>query len=234
MGELFSLSTLIILLVIVVAIYGLFTYFNSKITEQQHAIKGMFGIVKTLAEDIQYIKRNMYEEDGEKLEYATQLLPSDNELISVSDGGNPIDDDDNEEDNDDTSYEELSDEEEEDEEEDILSKLNDTRIIHLEEPIIDCSVTNFEPMDLNFTSINDNDNDINNNIINSEHNNFIKQEENEPHLEEDLIDPEKFMNNSKQDYKKMSLNKLREIVVEKGLTVDASKLKKNELLHLLG
>ena len=35
------------------------------------------------------------------------------------------------------------------------------------------------------------------------------------------------------DYKKMSLNKLREIVVEKGLVQESSKLKKNELLKLL-
>lgn len=36
------------------------------------------------------------------------------------------------------------------------------------------------------------------------------------------------------DYKKLSLNKLRIIVVEKGLVEDSSKLKKNELLKLLG
>ena len=36
------------------------------------------------------------------------------------------------------------------------------------------------------------------------------------------------------DYKKLPINKLRNIVVEKGLTNDSSKLKKNELLKLLG
>lgn len=35
------------------------------------------------------------------------------------------------------------------------------------------------------------------------------------------------------DYKKMSLNKLRTVVVDKGLVTDASKLKKHELLKLL-
>jgi len=38
----------------------------------------------------------------------------------------------------------------------------------------------------------------------------------------------------KNDYKKLSLNKLREVVVSKGLITDASKLKKNEILKLLG
>ena len=36
------------------------------------------------------------------------------------------------------------------------------------------------------------------------------------------------------DYKKLSLNKLKTLVLEKGLTKDSSKLKKNELLILLG
>jgi hypothetical protein len=36
------------------------------------------------------------------------------------------------------------------------------------------------------------------------------------------------------DYKKMAIPKLRSIVAEKGLSSDSSKLKKNELLKLLG
>jgi hypothetical protein len=47
-------------------------------------------------------------------------------------------------------------------------------------------------------------------------------------LENDLND------NETMDYKKLSLNKLKSLVVEKGLTKDSSKLKKNELLNLLG
>jgi hypothetical protein len=39
--------------------------------------------------------------------------------------------------------------------------------------------------------------------------------------------------NENIEYKKMSLNKLREIVVERKLTSDSSKMKKNELLKLL-
>jgi hypothetical protein len=36
------------------------------------------------------------------------------------------------------------------------------------------------------------------------------------------------------DYKKLPLNKLRSIVSEKGLSTDSTKLKKNEILKLLG
>ena len=38
----------------------------------------------------------------------------------------------------------------------------------------------------------------------------------------------------KPDYKKMSLTKLKEVIVEKGIVTDASKLKKNDILKLLG
>jgi hypothetical protein len=41
-------------------------------------------------------------------------------------------------------------------------------------------------------------------------------------------------NNESVDYKKLSLNKLRSVVLEKNLAVDSSKLKKQELLKLLG
>jgi hypothetical protein len=42
------------------------------------------------------------------------------------------------------------------------------------------------------------------------------------------------IHSSKSEYKKMSLNKLREVVVNKGVVSDASKLKKNDILKLLG
>ena len=41
-------------------------------------------------------------------------------------------------------------------------------------------------------------------------------------------------NKEKTDYKKLSINKLRDIVIEKGIVVDASKLKKNDILKMLG
>ena len=45
---------------------------------------------------------------------------------------------------------------------------------------------------------------------------------------------EEIKNYDNIDYKKLTLSKLRSTVVEKGLVVDSSKLKKNDLLKLLG
>jgi hypothetical protein len=54
-------------------------------------------------------------------------------------------------------------------------------------------------------------------------------------LTDDYIDlSSSAVDKDKIDYKKMSINKLREVAVEKGLVVDASKLKKNDILKLLG
>jgi hypothetical protein len=41
------------------------------------------------------------------------------------------------------------------------------------------------------------------------------------------------LHSSKNEYKKLSINKLREIAISKGIA-DASKLKKNEILKVLG
>jgi hypothetical protein len=52
-------------------------------------------------------------------------------------------------------------------------------------------------------------------------------------LDNGILSLEEIVSN-KNDYKKMSLNKLREVVVSKGFTSDASHLKKNQILKLLG
>jgi len=49
----------------------------------------------------------------------------------------------------------------------------------------------------------------------------------------DLGDIQDFLT-TKPEYKKFSINKLREVVVNKGIVADASKLKKHEILKLLG
>ena len=57
--------------------------------------------------------------------------------------------------------------------------------------------------------------------------------ENIDNIDDISIDLNVSMQN-KVDYKKVSLNKLRDIVTKKGLVVDASKLKKNDILKMLG
>jgi hypothetical protein len=94
------------------------------------------------------------------------------------------------------------------------------KTIHLEDPIIEVNSTN--ELDLS-SEIN-----LNEGI---EITSFEITQDND----NDTINTTNTLDNhSKQEYKKMSINKLREVIVEKGLLQDASKLKKNEILKMLG
>lgn len=261
--DLFCGSSIFSLLLIIIVIGVMYSYYNYKLTQQDYKIRSLFSVVKQLAEEQNAIKVMQFgrNEDPINLEYATQLLPTnyemqyddygsnneDSELISVSeDGDEDIQEDDNE-----SSLEEnevYNDDGDDDIQSDDDSKYvddshsyEDIKTIHLEEPI-DLS----EPMELNFSSIvepiqeTDTINDTNN----------LETTELKSDLTlDDIVDPNKIniledigfdsninvaTNSGKVEFKKMSLGKLREVVVEKGLVVDASKLKKNELLKLLG
>ena len=113
------------------------------------------------------------------------------------------------------------------EELDIHNSVNndDIKTIHLENPI------NFEeteiPMSTDFEQ-----NDLN--IISDDIGDLTEGNIEFKNISiNDLGDGED-LHASKSEYKKMSLNKLREVVVSKGLVGDASKLKKNEILKMLG
>ena len=82
------------------------------------------------------------------------------------------------------------------------------------------------PLDIITHNISDIDvEEFNDNLV--EDNTFLKTNIN---LNDDL---EITGDNHKTDYKKLTINKLKEIVVSKGITNDVSKLKKNDLLKLL-
>ena len=91
---------------------------------------------------------------------------------------------------------------------DELIHIDNIKSIHLEEPI-----------DLNFTNKEDGPEQMDELLTSDLKSISIT----------DLEEP-----NKKQDYKKMSINKLREVVVEKGIIAEASKLKKQDILKLLG
>lgn len=232
--DLFGSPFIFSLIIIIVLLGVLYSYFNYKLSEQDHKISSMFGLVKSMADEMQFIRRMKGNNLGEtiNLEYATQLLPEEDaneELISVSDtekyDDENLDVDDDSEIEEDSNYSDLENGDEdigEDEDEELdIDELNlgeDTKTIHLEEPI-DLN-TDFEPLDLNFTQIEE-----------SKEQEELKEQED---LDIDVVDPNKINLTKSDNYKKMSLNKLREVIVEKGLVADASKLKKNDILKLLG
>jgi hypothetical protein len=242
--DLFSTSFLFSIAIIVILIGGIFAYVSYRMTEQDHKFNSMIGLISSMAEETQFFrsKISMLQQQisskdlpvVDKIQYASQMMGGNKaELIDVSDDEEDEDDDDDDEDecedeDDDDDEDECEDDDEEDEEDDNITILNLSLINEKTDNNLDIenmSITDFEPYD-------------------SQQDIKTVHLEQEIHLDEDInflkneslidLDDNDDVNESKTDYKKLQLNKLREIVVSKGIITDASKLKKNEILKLLG
>ena len=183
------------------------------------------------------------------------------ELINVSDEEEGSDDDDSDDESDDDS-EDLDDDDEdlEDEDDDLeddedseeergeyIKKLNLT-LANDESPV----KISYEEIDEDINSFKETNNLVFDDVQDLADFEATLEETDIQLLAEDTKEDDNFLKNvsitgldngilsleeigaNKNDYKKMSLNKLREVVVSKGVTSDASKLKKNEILKLLG
>jgi len=193
----------------------------------------------------------------DKVEYVSHMIGGSekNELINVSDDEDSEDEDSEDEDSED------EDSEDEDSEDDVsddeYSKVSDDEYEGRDNiKILNLSLANIDNQDMEEISIcdfdiNDNDTNLDQEIKTIHLEQPIELEEEDIQLSNDKKiseDDISFLKNvsindlgevednhaSKTDYKKMSLNKLRETAVSKGIISDASKLKKNEILKLLG
>jgi hypothetical protein len=197
-------------------------------------------------------------EEKQDLLYPSQLMSMNGgELIDVSDEDDDEDDEEDEDDEDDEEEDEEDEVEDEEDEEDEVEDEDDEiedeednalKEIHIEKDSnidIDLgeqilleedkhnikTITLTEHLDIDILANNEQIEDLS----------FLKNIEmgDDLHSATDKVDNDTTedydkANNEKIDYKKMSLNKLREIVTEKGLVADASKLKKHDMLKLLG
>jgi hypothetical protein len=246
LSEILSTSFLFSIAIIIILVGGLFAYFNHRFSEQNHKISSMLALVSTMAEEMQFFRSKLRNNTQEKCNDAIHIVPQflggnmnseDSNLIEVSDDeGN--DDSDSEVDEDEDSDSESDSEIDEDSDSDAdsdsdeniknisidlgneididldidLSNRN-TKTINLSEDItsFDIPSNTLENIDLQSIELTNSSNDDNDNDNDNDN-----------------------TNKNKVEYKKMSLNKLREIIVEKGLVVDATKLKKNDILKILG
>ena len=242
--DIFSTSFLFSIAIILLICGGLFTYFSYKIDNQNHKLTSMVNLVSILAQDLQFVK-NQLNTNVSKIQ---MMDPVNSDLISVSDGGDGEEDGDEDEDDEDDECDDEDDEDEddededdedEDEEEDVyridseelqkypfknISLINETSIkenneiktIHLENPI------SFEETNISLSNDTHNDLQVTSDDISFLKNVTMPDFENGENIE-DL----------QGSYKKMAINKLREVVVSKGIVSDASKLKKTEILKML-
>jgi hypothetical protein len=269
-SDIFSTSFLFSIGIIIILIGGIFAYVSYRMGEQDHKLNSMIGLISSMAEESRFFRSKIAVlqqklgstdlPDGDKIQYASQMMGGQQDLINVSDdeadnntddeADNDTDDDidsgDEDVDNDDADTDDIDD----DDDNDIDDDDND----------------NIKILNLSLTNNNDNDDDNDDemtDILDIEQLSELKEEVKTVHLENSIVSEEpeleepetinepKLSDNdmdflkhvsitdlgeedtSKPEYKKMSLNKLREVIINKGIVIDPSKLKKNEILKLL-
>ena len=119
-----------------------------------------------------------------------------------------------------------------------LSNINDideNKDVNDFEELGDLELVDDEDDDLSIGSVSDSSNEEDNEEKNTEEQKNEEIDISKLNLKSiNISSLEEVKNSDNIDYKKFTLNKLRSTVVEKGLVDDSSKLKKNELLKLLG
>jgi hypothetical protein len=258
--DLFNPTFFMFLGILLLVVALLVVYFENKMRDQNHKIASMLSLVSTLAEDMNGVKfglnhlaRNTFQGALEPLDpLNTAFISSDeNKLITVSDDENDSDEESvaTFEINDESEGEDEEDnEDEESSDRDDLSSHNDVKVLKLnisKEADEDEDYEENENLD-DLEELDDQE-DLDDNL--SERSNLETSElvddrsellENLEDLNEGPISASDLktininLEESQLDYKKLPLPKLRSIVAEKGLSADASKLKKNEILKLLG
>jgi hypothetical protein len=242
-SNLFSSSFLSSIAIFILIGGIILAYISYKLSEQDHKLNSMIGLISTMAEELHFFrsklnnlpKNNINEFNNTDKIIQLSNFEDNNDLIDVSDNDEE-DEEDLEEDEDD--LEEDDDEEQDDEEDDLEEEQDDD--IEDELDVINLSLENENLDNGEIEDLDSNELKLTKTI--HLENPLVEQELmnlNDKH-EELLGDDLTFLKNisdeddSKTDYKKMSVNKLRDIVVIKGLSQDSSRLKKNELLKLLG
>jgi hypothetical protein len=219
--DIFSTSFLVTISITVLALCLMFLYFSQKLSEQDHKISSMVDLVTTMAQEIHVLK--LHTGPSSEARYPSDLIDHNhptlvtkqNPLIEVSDTDS------------DTSSE-ASDSESE-EEEDVSDSESEDESEGEAEAEAEAEEENLEMEAINLDELESIDNNnANDNALGEIKNIDFDEIKAISSLEGDNEDVHH------TDYKKMSVDKLRHIVVEKGLVVDASKLKKKDLLKLLG
>jgi hypothetical protein len=273
-NDLLSTSFLFSVAIIIILIGGIFAYVSYRMSEQDHKITSMVGLISTMAEELQFFRSKLSQGpiQGQSQEQQQQqgglqrqselnqihtipildpnnLVTGATNLISVSDDESESEESGSESDESETESEESGSESEESSSDDDFEL---DEVVDLEERMqIQESVQTQESMQISTNNIDDfNHSDATN--IKSIHleepielNAFshgLEHDHDHDHEIEDLLASDlKTISitdledtNKKTDYKKMSITKLREEVIKNGIVIDASKLKKGELLKLLG
>jgi len=261
LADLFNPTFLMFLGILVLVVALMVVYFESKMRDQNHKIASMLSLVSTLAEDMNGVKMGLnqlavtrmggsFPQNFEQpLEKSRVPFNQETKLIEVSDGEDDEEDDDDDDDDDD-SDEEIDIDEDDDNESEEESNHDVVKVFKIDmnsqnQYEDSLSGNNLELDDLDeeldelddelseVQSLSSKSSKLSNKLEETVYGETLQEPLNISDLKTISINLEDPHPDS-LDYKKLSLPKLRSIVSEKGLASDASKLKKNELLKLLG
>jgi len=241
---LFSSSFLFSLAAILILAGAIFAYVTMRINEQDHKLNSMLGLVSTVAAETQYfrakiasLQNHLSADDCDTVEgIILKTNPNDEtELISVSDGEVSEDEDseDEEEDDDDEEDEEEDNDEEDEDEGD--EDIDVSPALNLSSN--EFTLENIEDLEPNSATIKTVHLDLNETLtapfnLENEVSHFL--ENNDKDIDVNIVlNTNTVETDDAREYKKMPLQKLKEIAVAKGLVADASKLKKHDLLKII-
>jgi hypothetical protein len=222
MSSFFTIPYIAFLGFILLLISGVYIFLVKRMANQNHQFCSIVGVVTSLADELnrlkEFISTTLIQKTNDS---SKEIQLTKNDLIHVSD-------DEEEEDTDEDEEEDTDDEEEEEEEEeDNKYELSNEIASNLE---IDT------PDDIKYIQITPTikEEDLIK-VTEKEEINLETITEEQPIIEESTIEEIKDSVETDEvvDYKKLPLNKLRTLIVEKGLAEDASKLKKPVLLQML-
>ena len=237
MSSFFTIPYIAFLGLILLLISGVYIFLVKKMANQNHQFSSIVGVVTSLADELNRLKEFI---STTLINKPKEIQLSRNELIHVSD-----DDETATEDETDTEYDSDSDSVEScdshksNEIASILdiSSSNDIKYIQMIPKIENNNkLISLDVPELSFDSFQENDISLENiqepntSLENIQEPNTSLENIQENNISLDTIQS---VEETEIDYKKLPLNKLRTIIVEKGLVDDASKLKKQALLQLL-
>jgi hypothetical protein len=234
LSDIFTPSVVISLAISVLLIGLLALYVSNKLSEQNHKLNSMFDLVSTLANEVNMVRSKSFHETlphsigGGPLPQAA--APNTNHLVNmidVSDNSVVDDDDDSDGDDSDSDDDNESDLDGDDEDDDKTENSNDDNDdeddddedseADLEDAIVIPETFDITESHVELTELDE----------------FTLEETTTPGKSEQHESSNVKNLNVVIDYKKASVNKLREIVEQKGLASDTSKMKKTDLLKLL-
>jgi hypothetical protein len=200
-------------------IIGITILLIRRMNNQNQKFSSIIGVVTTMADELKNIKSFISNGFTSKPKDVKEIHLQNTNLIHVSD-----DEEDEESDEEDDSD---SDDEEEDEEEEDEEEEEDNEVIEVSGNSDDIKYIQID-------EIKQSEEDIISDIIQGAFEN-IEMEEKSPVEDIVIVDQttEEIPIKEEVDYKKLTLQKLRSIVLKKKLVEDSSKMKKNELLLLL-